>query len=65
MRVDPNDRAADAPGLRVPTDSISDFVTFSHWVFLVVQASSELLLAFRINTKADLIERLAVLGGLH
>ena len=65
MRVDPNDRAADAPGLRVPTDSISDFVTFRHWVFLVVKASSELLLAFRINTKADLIERLAVFGGLH
>src|SRR5579872_5700160 len=41
-RVDPNDRAADAPGLRVPTDSISNFVPFNHWVFLVVQASSEL-----------------------
>ena len=65
LRVDPNDRAADAPGLRVPTNSISNFVPFSHWVFLVVQASSELLLTFGINAKADLIERLAVLGGLH
>ena len=36
MRVDPNDRAADAPGLRVPTNSISNFVSLSHWVFLVV-----------------------------
>jgi hypothetical protein len=65
MRVDPNDLAADAPGLRVPTDSISNFVPLSHWVFLMVQSSSELLLAFGINAKADLIERLAVLGGLH
>jgi hypothetical protein len=65
MRVDPNDRTADAPGLRVPTDSISNFVPFSHWVFLVVQASSELRLAFGITAKADLIERLVVLSALH
>jgi hypothetical protein len=64
MRVDPNDRAADAPGLRVPADSISNFVPFSHWVFLVVQASSELRSGFAITAKADLIERLAILGGL-
>jgi hypothetical protein len=35
MRVDPNDRAADAPGLRVPTDSISilyrSVIGFSSW----------------------------------
>jgi hypothetical protein len=57
-RVDPNDRAADAPSLRVPSDSISNFVPFSHWVFLVVQASSELRFGVRISAKADLIERL-------
>ena len=65
VRVDPNDPAADAPRLRVPTDSISNFVPFSHWVFPLVQASSELRLAFGITAKADLIERLAVFGGLH
>jgi hypothetical protein len=54
MRVDPNDRAADAPGLRVPTDSISNFVPFSHWVFLVVQASSELRSCLRHHRQGGL-----------
>ena len=35
------------------------------WVFLVLQASSDFGLAFGITAKADLIERFAVLGGLH
>src|SRR5215210_8427400 len=48
-RVDPNDRAADAPSLRVPSDSISNVLPFSHWVFLVVQASSELRCGLRIT----------------
>ena len=36
MRVDPNDRAVDAPGLRVPTNLISNFLPLSYWVFFVV-----------------------------
>ncbi len=53
------------PASEFQPNSISNFVPFSHWVFLVVQASSELRLAFGIAAKADLIERLAVLGALH
>ena len=64
-RVDSDDRAADAPGLRVPTNSISNFVPFSHWVSSSFRLRASFGRAFGIVAKADLIERLAVLGGLH
>jgi hypothetical protein len=33
LRMNPDDRAADAPGLRVPTDPIPDLEPFSHQCF--------------------------------
>ena len=66
MRVDPNDRAADAPGLRVPTELDLQFCTVQSLGFpRAFRLRASFGLAFGIIAKADLIERLAVLGGLH